>query len=301
MMPPQWYREDPTAYEWQRGDPLSWFLFARHARMRVFVPGNRARARARRDAGQPFASRRCDDGLRRRAEPHSTSRSGSGGGRAAVRYARSARRSAPGSRTFTRRSCVPAGTTLRFAFICSAASVAIWLRRDLSGRRTRSCVHAYGASPTSHCACRPTVRSAALRSLSRRAASTAIPKSSETSRTSANRGMLARRRLRRTAERSSTGSFRSPADGAFDINFMHAFPNDWNDASQRVVGLWLRRARAARRSLPASTTTSTRCPAQNCAGRSRCRAAAYSSTAGRRRAPVFLRAGRHESPAPTAK
>ncbi len=28
-------------------------------------------------------------------------------------------------------------------------------------------------------------------------------------------------------------------DGSFDISFMHAFPNEWNDASQRVVGLWL--------------------------------------------------------------
>ena len=27
-------------------------------------------------------------------------------------------------------------------------------------------------------------------------------------------------------------------DGSFDINFMHAFPNDWNDASQRVAGMW---------------------------------------------------------------
>jgi hypothetical protein len=27
-------------------------------------------------------------------------------------------------------------------------------------------------------------------------------------------------------------------DGSFDINFLEAFPNDWNDASQRVVGIW---------------------------------------------------------------
>ncbi|MBV9332758.1 MAG: hypothetical protein JO146_02000, partial [Candidatus Eremiobacteraeota bacterium] len=28
-------------------------------------------------------------------------------------------------------------------------------------------------------------------------------------------------------------------DGSFDINFLHAFPNDWSDTSLRVVGIWL--------------------------------------------------------------
>jgi hypothetical protein len=28
-------------------------------------------------------------------------------------------------------------------------------------------------------------------------------------------------------------------DGSFDINFLHAFPNDWSDASLQVVGIWL--------------------------------------------------------------
>lgn len=39
LMPDSWYRDDPTVYEWQRGDPESWFLFARAAHVRVFVPG----------------------------------------------------------------------------------------------------------------------------------------------------------------------------------------------------------------------------------------------------------------------
>ncbi len=29
-----------------------------------------------------------------------------------------------------------------------------------------------------------------------------------------------------------------PANGVFDINFMHAFPDDWDDASQRIAGIW---------------------------------------------------------------
>ncbi|MGC1382110.1 MAG: alpha-(1-_3)-arabinofuranosyltransferase family protein, partial [Candidatus Baltobacteraceae bacterium] len=46
MLPPQWYRADPTAYTWQRGDPASWFLFAGDSHVRVFVPGsNDVRAR----------------------------------------------------------------------------------------------------------------------------------------------------------------------------------------------------------------------------------------------------------------
>jgi hypothetical protein len=32
--------------------------------------------------------------------------------------------------------------------------------------------------------------------------------------------------------------FPIPRDGPFDINFMHAFPNDWNDVSQRLLGVW---------------------------------------------------------------
>ena len=28
-------------------------------------------------------------------------------------------------------------------------------------------------------------------------------------------------------------------DGSFDVNFMHAIPNGWNDASDRVLGVWL--------------------------------------------------------------
>ncbi|MBV8196624.1 MAG: hypothetical protein JO263_00695 [Candidatus Eremiobacteraeota bacterium] len=39
MMPPQWYTEDPSAYRWQRGDPMSWLLFARDAHVRVYAAG----------------------------------------------------------------------------------------------------------------------------------------------------------------------------------------------------------------------------------------------------------------------
>src|SRR5581483_1042952 len=28
-------------------------------------------------------------------------------------------------------------------------------------------------------------------------------------------------------------------DGSFDVNFMHAFPNTWDDASAQIVGMWL--------------------------------------------------------------
>jgi hypothetical protein len=41
MMPEQWYRDDPAAYEWQRGDPESWLLFSQVAHLRVFVPSPR--------------------------------------------------------------------------------------------------------------------------------------------------------------------------------------------------------------------------------------------------------------------
>ena len=40
LMPSSWYHDDPTVYDWQRGDPESWFLFARSAHVRVFVPGS---------------------------------------------------------------------------------------------------------------------------------------------------------------------------------------------------------------------------------------------------------------------
>ncbi|MGB6412884.1 MAG: alpha-(1-_3)-arabinofuranosyltransferase family protein [Candidatus Cybelea sp.] len=41
MMPEDWYRDDSTAYDWQRGDPEAWMLFSKAAHLRVFVPGTR--------------------------------------------------------------------------------------------------------------------------------------------------------------------------------------------------------------------------------------------------------------------
>jgi hypothetical protein len=32
--------------------------------------------------------------------------------------------------------------------------------------------------------------------------------------------------------------FPLPQQGSFDINFMHAFPNDWYDGYQRILGIW---------------------------------------------------------------
>jgi hypothetical protein len=42
MMPEAWYRDDPTVYDWQRGDSEAWLLFSKAARLRVFVPGSRS-------------------------------------------------------------------------------------------------------------------------------------------------------------------------------------------------------------------------------------------------------------------
>ncbi|HEY2475442.1 MAG TPA: alpha-(1-_3)-arabinofuranosyltransferase family protein, partial [Candidatus Cybelea sp.] len=40
MMPEDWYRDDSTAYDWQRGDNEPWMLFSKTADLRVFVPGS---------------------------------------------------------------------------------------------------------------------------------------------------------------------------------------------------------------------------------------------------------------------
>ncbi|HEY6486351.1 MAG TPA: alpha-(1-_3)-arabinofuranosyltransferase family protein [Candidatus Cybelea sp.] len=42
MMPEDWYRDDSTAYDWQRGDSESWMLFSKTAHLRLFVPGTRS-------------------------------------------------------------------------------------------------------------------------------------------------------------------------------------------------------------------------------------------------------------------
>ncbi|HEX3368034.1 MAG TPA: alpha-(1-_3)-arabinofuranosyltransferase family protein [Candidatus Cybelea sp.] len=42
MMPESWYRDDSTAYDWQRGDSEAWMLFSQTAHLRVFVPGARS-------------------------------------------------------------------------------------------------------------------------------------------------------------------------------------------------------------------------------------------------------------------
>jgi Alpha-(1->3)-arabinofuranosyltransferase len=44
-MPDAWYRDDPTAFSWQRGDPESWLLFSKDSHLRVFVSSGGATTR----------------------------------------------------------------------------------------------------------------------------------------------------------------------------------------------------------------------------------------------------------------
>jgi hypothetical protein len=237
MMPPQWYRDDPTVYEWQRGDPISWFLFARHSQVRVFVPGSnavRAEVSIRVSrlqvsdlltvtvAGEP-PQNVLVPGPSANDQQYDTIDRLDGPTPVAVRCPLDLQ---PGWNDVAFDFHLMNGERLDLGPAVISAAVA----PDLAFVRIATVP-----------AARPPAADAAfsmVRISNPPAALDGDPDVVGSISNTANRGAS----LAVALERNGSVVYRLfpiPRDGAFDINFMHAFPNDWNDASQRIVGLWL--------------------------------------------------------------
>ncbi|HEY6450903.1 MAG TPA: alpha-(1-_3)-arabinofuranosyltransferase family protein [Candidatus Cybelea sp.] len=238
MMPPQWYREDPTVYQWQRGDPISWFLFARDSLIHVFVPGKSA---VRAVVSMRVSRLQVSDvlnvtvaGEKTRAvaiegpsaydQQYDTLDHLDGPAPVPVRFALSLR---PGWNDVAFRFHLIGGEGDELAPEVISAAVA----PDLTFTRI-------GGGRSS---LRPlTDRSFAVLPLAKpsRAVLESDPDLVGNVTHTGDEGVSLAVAF---IERGSViyRLFPIAGDGPFDITFMHAFPNGWSDASQRIAGLWL--------------------------------------------------------------
>ncbi|MGA7202555.1 MAG: alpha-(1-_3)-arabinofuranosyltransferase family protein [Candidatus Cybelea sp.] len=244
LMPASWYRDDPAVYAWQRGDPESWFLFARAAHVRVFVPGTRnVVARAAMKISRLQVGSVLNLAVNGRAQRTLTLAGGNAG---AQEYDSTDQLTGPAPVGVTADLTLgPGWNDVAFLFESAngergdlgAGVISAAVAPDLSFTQIGS---APGASPV-------------RRDGSFSAQAVAGPPG----------GLEGDPDL--VGNISSTGSGNSwlavaigvrgsvtyrllplPQQGNFDINFMHAFPNNWYDGYQRVVGIWFvsRTARA---------------------------------------------------------
>ncbi|MGB8910243.1 MAG: alpha-(1-_3)-arabinofuranosyltransferase family protein [Candidatus Cybelea sp.] len=237
MMPARWYSDDPTAYQWQRGDPASWFLFARDAHVRVFVPGsNGVRAQVAMRVSRLQVSELMSVAVRAGAaksvilpgpsaadQQYDSVDNLDGPVPVPVRFeldlhpgwndisfdfhSRNGDGSDLGSREISA-AVAPDLTFVRRGAVRAAQSP----RSDVSFTTVAL------EKPPSALAGDPEILGSIASPPSREAGLVVAL---------AHKGSLLYR------------VFPFASGGPFDVYFMHAFPNNWNDGSLRVVGLWL--------------------------------------------------------------
>jgi hypothetical protein len=236
MMPEQWYRDDPTVYQWQRGDPTSFFLFSREARVRVFVPGSSAvRARVAMRVSRLQVSNALtvsnDDGTEQNVVL-------SGPPANAQEYDTVERLAGPVPVPVEFTIALHAGwndLTFRFHGLggerndLGSGVVSAAIAPDLTFSR----VGPSGAS-------RRAVTDDAFTAIALENPPNDLNGDPEVQGTVENIGTRGMWLAVALADGGSVTyrTFPIPKDGAFDINFMHAFPNGWYDGSQRIVGIW---------------------------------------------------------------
>jgi len=238
MMPSEWYRDDPTAYAWQRGDPMSWFLFSRDAHVRVYVSGHNgedAKAAMRISRLQisnlmtvtvngESAQSVTLPGLPAEPQQYDTVNGLEGPAPVAVTFAVRLR---------------PGWNDLAFGFHPLAGE-----RGDLGS----SVISAAVAPDLSFQEIGPPHPGAQAAAADPAFAVVALPNPASgllgdpeiignLSKSGENGAWLAVALARGT--NVAYRIFPIGRDGALDANFMHAFANDWSDAQQRIVGLWV--------------------------------------------------------------
>jgi Alpha-(1->3)-arabinofuranosyltransferase len=236
-MPERWYRDEAGAYEWERGDPLSWFLFTSDAHVRVFVPGTSGSTAnvAMRISRLQVASQmnvRVNGALQRKVElpgpaagpqAYDTFDRLEGPVPVPIRFALTLQ---PGwndvSFAFHLKSGEPAD--LGAGLISAAVAPDLSFTRISATPAQRPSTADRGFSATAF-----TLPPAGL---------FGDPEIQGVVNRAGSRGdWLA------VALRNGSGTFYRlypvAKDGSFDVDFMHAMPNAWNDASDRVLGVWL--------------------------------------------------------------
>ncbi len=236
MMPPEWYREDPSVYDWQRGDPMSWLLFAREAHVRVFVPGSQnvdSRVAMR-------LSRLQVSGDMTVSVDGSAQQTIALAGNAAAPQAYDSPTSLSGSTAVAAAFTLPlhpGWNDVAFRFHSGTAEpqdlgagvISAAVAPDLSF----SAVRAFGASARR-------VTDSAFSAFRVADPPDALSGDPELTGTIEKMGGHA---VWLAVALSDRGRYvyrvyPIPQSGLFDINFMHAFPNGWDDASLRVAGIW---------------------------------------------------------------
>jgi hypothetical protein len=236
LMPDSWYRDDPTVYAWQRGDPESWFLFARAAHVRVFVPGTgRVVARASMKISRLQVGNVLNLAVNGAVQRTLTLAGGTAG---AQEYDSTDRLTGPAPVGVTADLTLgPGWNDVAFLFKSAtgergdlgAGIISAAVAPDLTFTRIGT---ASGASPI-------------RRDGSFNAQAVAGPPGGlegdpdligSIASTGGGNSWLA---VALGIHGSVTYRlFPIPQQGNFDINFMHAFPNDWYDGYQRILGIW---------------------------------------------------------------
>ncbi|HVN70245.1 MAG TPA: alpha-(1-_3)-arabinofuranosyltransferase family protein [Candidatus Binatia bacterium] len=236
LMPPQWYRDDPSAYDWQRGDPISWFLFARDSTVRVFVPGGRAvHARV-----SMRVSRLQVSDLLTASVNGGPPQSLTLGGPPAKDQAYDSVDSIDGPVPVPAGFAIdlhPGWNDVAFDFHLKkgepydlgpdviSAAVAPDLSFEATGTIGGTAAGSSDASFTAYPLLPPP------------AGLTGDPDIVGSVSGSGNAGVSLAVALE-TNGKVVYRLFPIGSDGAFDINFMHPFPNGWDDSSDRIVGMW---------------------------------------------------------------
>jgi hypothetical protein len=236
MMPQAWYRDDPTSYQWQRGDPISWLLFARSAHVRVFVPGRSAVDAAvsmRLSRLQAAPSLTVGVGGRKQ---RSVSVAGPAADSQAYDTMERLEGPAPVATSFRVR-LHPGWNDVSFDFHATSGErsdlgrevVAAAVAPDLTFTRSSTL---QGVAPTT-----TDSTFSAIALANPPAGLAGDPELQSTVAGSGKGGGWLAVALRRHGA-AEYRVFPVPRDGSIAADFMHAFPNDWDDASRRVVGIW---------------------------------------------------------------
>ncbi len=235
-MPEKWYLGDGSIYKWQRGDPAPWFLFARNAHVRVFVPGrNNVVARADLRVSRLQVSRYVTVGVDG-ATQHTIALAGPQADPAAYDTVDRLQGPPPVPATFTV-ELHPGWNDVSFGFHAVSGE-----RSDL-GSEVISAAVAADLTFTQVAALGPGPLAAASDGAFSGVALTPPP-----GRLGGDPNMQGivgpgngGRWIAVAMERAGTVYYRlfPVASGSgFDVNFLHAFPNDWTDESRHLVGMW---------------------------------------------------------------
>ena len=236
MMPDTWYGGDASTYRWQRGDSMPWFLFARNAHVRVFVPGrDDVVARADLHVSRLQVSRYVDvsvDGANQRTVALDGPPADS------TAYDTIYQLSGP--------SPVPAGFTVS---LHPGWNDVVFTFHPVSGERGDLGTEVISAAVAPDLtftrtaglglAAREPQADGAFNGLSIAPPPNDLAGDPDIVGTVAGSGGV--RWIAAAIQREGKIDYRLfpvATDGSFDINFLHAFPNDWVDQSRRVVGIW---------------------------------------------------------------